>query len=226
MKKQYPQKINIKTVTFSDYTQPLLSICIPTFNRSAALDNTLQLLTEQAYFKETDNVEIIISDNCSSDDTAEIAKKYTDLYPKKVRYYRNDENIWDRNFEKVLSYGKGLYMKLCNDTLIYHENSLENMCQDIIKFLPSKPLLYFSAGFVNTERKYSILSSMNEFLSKASYGITAIGNFGIWKEDFDEIKDFSRKANKNLAQVDVLLRVAEKKKISAIVNEVYFHFCI
>ena len=55
--------------------QPLLSICIPTYNRASYLEGAIQnIITDNAF---GDEVEIIISDNASTDNTEEIAKKYT-----------------------------------------------------------------------------------------------------------------------------------------------------
>lgn len=53
---------------------PLVSFCIPTFNSSRTLDNCLKSIIEQEY----PDIEIIIVDNGSNDNTIEIAKKYTD----------------------------------------------------------------------------------------------------------------------------------------------------
>lgn len=52
--------------------QPLLSICIPTYNRASYLEGAiLNIITDNAF---GDEVEIIISDNASTDNTEEIAK--------------------------------------------------------------------------------------------------------------------------------------------------------
>src|SRR5664279_654163 len=96
----------------------LLSICIPTYNRAKNLEDTLISIVQQRRFQETDDVEIVISDNCSGDNTGNVSEKFAALYKEKIRYFRNTENISDANFEKVLSYGKGQYLKLNNDTLI------------------------------------------------------------------------------------------------------------
>ena len=54
--------------------QPLVSITIPTFNSAATLARTLESVKSQTY----KNIEIIAVDNHSSDDTKEVARKYTD----------------------------------------------------------------------------------------------------------------------------------------------------
>ena len=47
-------------------TQPLLSICIPTYNRAKILDRALENIER----------ELVIFNNCSKDDTQEIVYKY------------------------------------------------------------------------------------------------------------------------------------------------------
>jgi abequosyltransferase len=61
----------------------LLSICIPTFNRSEVLDNTLNSLFSNSEFN-SNQIEVIVSDNCSTDNTVQVVTKYP-----LVKYYRN-----------------------------------------------------------------------------------------------------------------------------------------
>ena len=55
---------------------PVLSICIPTYNRAKILDETLFNLTNESVFQETNDVEIVISNNNSPDNTEEVCQKY------------------------------------------------------------------------------------------------------------------------------------------------------
>lgn len=58
----------------------LISVCIPTFNRAKNLDKNLHLLDEQIRFHGLVNkVEIIVSNNCSTDETAEILTNFHGL---------------------------------------------------------------------------------------------------------------------------------------------------
>ncbi len=52
---------------------PLVSVIVPTYNSSTTLRECLQSIKEQTY----KNIEIIVVDNNSKDDTKEIAKQYT-----------------------------------------------------------------------------------------------------------------------------------------------------
>ena len=57
--------------------QPLLSICIPTYNRAEYLEGALKnIVTDSAF---DSRVEVIISDNASTDNTQEVGKKYSNL---------------------------------------------------------------------------------------------------------------------------------------------------
>lgn len=223
--KKYPYKINSTKYIDENpntFESPLLSVCIPTYNRANQLNNSLQIMTSQEFFQKTNAVEIVISDNCSSDNTREICQKYVNLYPQKVFYHRNEENIEDINFEKALSLGNGEYLKLCNDTMNFQKNSFEEMCKNIFFYKSEKPVLVFSSGFISTDEKYIFCNGVSDFVSKMSYGITAIGNFGIWKSDFEKITDFNRCSAIQLTQVDVILNQVSKKEKAVIVNEKYF----
>lgn len=65
-------------------TLPFISIVIPTFNSAATLPTCLDSIREQDFPSE--NIEIIIADAGSSDNTVEIAKKFTDrIYPNPLK---------------------------------------------------------------------------------------------------------------------------------------------
>ena len=82
-----------------------LSICIPTYNRAAFLGEALDSVIRQA----TDEVEIVVSDNASTDNTEALVREYQARFPR-IRYHKNPENLGaDRNFLKVVELGEGEY---------------------------------------------------------------------------------------------------------------------
>lgn len=90
----------------------LFSVFIPTYNRAEVLDKVL--VSAIAAFAPY-NIDIIISDNASSDNTENIVinhqKKYEYLF-----YHRNKENIGiDRNMLKALEYTHSKYVFLLGD---------------------------------------------------------------------------------------------------------------
>ena len=92
---------------------PLLSIGIPTYNRSKFAN---QLLAHLCSFLGNDpRVEIFVSNNDSPDDTEEVVKPYAKMYSN-VRYHRNSENIGgDRNVLQCYKFGRGKFVMAHGD---------------------------------------------------------------------------------------------------------------
>jgi glycosyltransferase involved in cell wall biosynthesis len=70
--------------------QPLLSICVPTYNRADRLRVMLQALLPQIA-EHSDRVELWISDNASTDETPRVIEEARRLGP--LNYSRNDTNL-------------------------------------------------------------------------------------------------------------------------------------
>jgi len=71
----------------------LLTIAIPTFNRAELLDKQLAWLAQAIKGLEAD-CEILVSDNCSTDNTLDVVKKWqSNLSNITFNYNRNNENI-------------------------------------------------------------------------------------------------------------------------------------
>lgn len=86
---------------------PLVSILIPVYNREKIVPQTIESALSQTYC----NFEIIITDNCSTDNTWEILKRYASEN-KKIKIYRNEENVGPvLNWKKCLELAKGEYVK-------------------------------------------------------------------------------------------------------------------
>ena len=91
---------------------PLVSFCILTYNQEKYIEEAIRGALSQEY----ENLEIIVSDDCSSDRTYEIAKGIIDEYsgPHKVILNRNEPNLGIREHcNKVLyEIAKGDYILL------------------------------------------------------------------------------------------------------------------
>jgi glycosyltransferase involved in cell wall biosynthesis len=86
-------------------TTPLVSIGMPVYNAQRYLREALDSLLAQDYA----NIELIISDNASSDETGAIAREYTARDPR-IRYQRAERNqgaVW--NFNRVFGLAHGQY---------------------------------------------------------------------------------------------------------------------
>ena len=95
-------------------SNPILSICIPTYNRADLLDRMLATL-ELALAKVSEHsCEIVIRDNASADDTQEVINRFGDRHV--IRCFRNEENIGAmRNMLSVPLDAKGEFVWLLGD---------------------------------------------------------------------------------------------------------------
>ncbi len=92
--------------------KPLLTIAVPTWNRSALLRGLLKCLADQRL--DPAEVEVLVSNNASPDDTAEVVQSFADRLP--LRSFRQPENIGsDRNFVFCFEQARGRYFWLCSD---------------------------------------------------------------------------------------------------------------
>lgn len=87
-----------------------LTIAIPTYNRCDLLRQTLNSVIEQL----VEGIEIIVSDNASTDGTEEMVKEY--CKKTNIRYFRNSKNLgMDKNFLNCLKNAEGEYIHLLSD---------------------------------------------------------------------------------------------------------------
>lgn len=105
----------------------ILSICIPTFNRSKKLSNCLDSIVLQFDDKLVEEVDVHIFDNDSTDNTEEVCKNYMNKYSF-IYYHKKNENVGpDKNFLSIL--------KSDIQSQFYHLMSDDDIYRDKIKGL-------------------------------------------------------------------------------------------
>lgn len=106
---------------------PLLSITIPTFNRAKDLEACLESIALQ--IREVpalnDLVEVVISDNCSPDNTESVARKYQSEFANFV-YVKNETNVgFDRNTLNVVTHATSTYCWYLGDDDVIQNGGIE-----------------------------------------------------------------------------------------------------
>ena len=95
---------------------PLVSICVPTYNRAAYLRQSLQTICAQKYRP----LEILISDNASTDETEGICRRL-ESSDARIRYIRQSRNIGlygNHNF--CIQESRGAFVCLLHDDDQHH----------------------------------------------------------------------------------------------------------
>jgi len=120
--------------------QPLLSICILTYNRAALLAEALDSLLPQVSGDE--RVEILISDNASPDHTPAVAHAYRACYPQ-VRYHRNAQNEeFDGNIVACVEQAQGEYVAFFSDDDLAPPGTFTAVLDALVRYKPA--ILYLN----------------------------------------------------------------------------------
>lgn len=159
------------------FEPPLLTIAIPTYNRSA---NLALLLTSLAPQLEHDmRVELLISDNCSPDDTAEVVCGF-EAAGLRCRYIRNETNIGpDLNFLQCYELAKGRYVWIFGDDDVVFEGSMATILGHLER--ADYDLVYMAPhGFVREphERGLALPNPKSREYTDAPGFIHAVGLLG------------------------------------------------
>ncbi len=87
--------------------KPLVSICIPAFNREDFIWRALESCIHQTY----KNIEIVVVDNASTDGTEDVVRKYVNR-DSRISYHRNRTNIGSgRNFLECVKRASGEFVQ-------------------------------------------------------------------------------------------------------------------
>ncbi len=104
--------------------QPLLSICIPTYNRAYYLDMLLNFLLIDDFDKNL--IQIVISNNSSTDETELIYKKYINVLP--IKYVCQHTNVGaSKNIIDVVDYADGTFCALAGDDDIFCKGWIQSL---------------------------------------------------------------------------------------------------
>jgi glycosyltransferase involved in cell wall biosynthesis len=102
---------------------PILTIAIPVYNGAGYIRETLDSIVSQL----EDNVEILISDNASTDGTGKIVEEYKIKYPV-INYFKNLENFGaDRSFDLAVKRSSGTYVWLFSDDDLLEQGAITHI---------------------------------------------------------------------------------------------------
>lgn len=104
--------------------QPVkLSICIATYNRGPFIAMTLDSILPQL----TQDVELVVVDGASPDNTSEVMAAYVSQHPH-IRYYREEVNSGvDQDYDKTVNYANGEYCWLMTDDDLIVPNAVSRI---------------------------------------------------------------------------------------------------
>ncbi len=176
----------------------LLTIAIPTYNREKLLRRLLNSIVTELY----DCVEVLVSDNASSDGTEEMIHSE---FPQ-ITYYRNSTNIGpDSNFLECYKKAKGEYVWLVGSDDVILEGAIDRIISFLRKNSELKlPLIflnhnsfsgeYLGAGccsesFLDMNEEDKVATSKSELVKYSGRQLTFISAFLMRTDDLHSIKN-------------------------------------
>ena len=127
----------------------IFSVIIAAYNSEKWIEESINSIIKQDLdFK--DNIEIIVVDDASTDNTQLICKKFIDNYPNNFKYIKNEKNkgpSFSRNIG--LSYAKGEYINFLDSDDTLSKNTLKDVLNFFKKHtqvdLVSIPIYFFES---------------------------------------------------------------------------------
>lgn len=192
---------------------PLLTIAIPTWNRASFLALNLERLSQEG-LNTWDLVEVLISDNASTDGTQRVVSEAVAV-GMPVRYIRNAENIGsDANIAQCFNLALGKYVLILGDDDLFVDGALQLLLEQLAKGAYGVVCLR-PYGFESDFRKEypgsgggeKIFRDAGAFLAAIGPLMTLISSCAISKQLLPKV-DARQFCGDNLVQVHLVLRAA------------------
>ena len=154
------------------------------YNRQKYIAQAIESVLASTY----SNLELIISDDCSTDSTVEIAREY-EVNDSKIKVFANNENLGDYyNRNKAASYAKGKYIKYLDSDDIMYPHCLQVMVSAMEKF----PEAGFGlSAMAQEDRPYPVCISQHD----------------AYKEHFNGFGHFNRAPGSAIIKRDAFIKV-------------------
>jgi len=141
--------------------KPTISICIPTYNGSEYIEECLDSVLEQSYEK----FEVLIVDDCSNDNTLEIANTYAEK-DSRIRVVKNEKNLGlVGNWNKCIQLAQGEWIKF-----VFQDDLIESQCLEKMIAVADNdhPFIICRRDFVFNDVSGEVIQIYQKFLTELS----------------------------------------------------------
>jgi glycosyltransferase involved in cell wall biosynthesis len=146
-------------------SEPLVSVIIPTYNRAFLIVRTIDSVIQQSY----KNLEIIIVDDASNDNTKEIIQNIKD---NRIRYIRHENNLGGSKARNTgIDAAKGDYIAFLDSDDRWFPNKIKSQISAFKNYSNAEKLVSYTQFKIKTIDKINILPhrSKNEWEKVADY---------------------------------------------------------
>ena len=191
-----------------------ISICLLTYNRAKWLPQTVKTILAQS----VRDFELVISDNCSSDETEYICREL-ERRDGRIRYYRNNVNLgMAGNYQAALERTAGEYIAFLHDNDLFHPDLLAKWAGALDRY-PSAAFVFNALEVIDFENRHvrywfhpypSLIQPgiilLDEMLTR--WGSPVFGMTMVGRKYLDAVGPFDSKRFPNVGDVDMWMRLA------------------
>ena len=139
----------------------LVSVITPTYNCADFIAETIKSVQAQTY----GDFEMIIADDCSTDNTAEIVSKYAEL-DSRIKYHRLEKNSGAAVARtEAMRLAEGEYMAFLDSDDIWHEDKLEKQ----LAFMKKNNYAFTCTSYEQTDETGKSLGKIIKAVPKTDY---------------------------------------------------------
>lgn len=194
--------------------QLLVSIILPTYNGSSYIKQSIDSCLGQTY----KNFELIIVDDCSSDETVNIIKSYSD---PRIKYFKHERNLGlPRALNTGFENAKGEYLTWTSDDNFFHVDAIAKMVSILEK---NKDIGFVYANFYLIDEKGKIFKSYRVGSSKSLDRGNLIGACFLYRREvYEKIGEYIPEFR--LAEdYNYWLRIRQSFKMKKINDFLYYY---
>lgn len=185
------------------YDNPLVSIITVCYNSADTIEDTIKSVLEQTYR----NIEYIIVDGKSTDQTISLVKKYELLSGGRLFYIsEKDEGIYDA-MNKGIEMARGELIGIINSDDYYERDAVENMVRHYER--DKEQVLYGMMRIIEENQERRIVMDSHHFIRKVM--IPHCTCF-VKKEIYEEYGKFNLRY-KYVADYDLMLRLSQIENV-------------
>ncbi|MFA6216035.1 MAG: glycosyltransferase [Candidatus Omnitrophota bacterium] len=200
--------------------EPLISVIIPTYNRADLICQAIDSVINQSY----KNVEIIVSDDGSTDNTQEILNGYKN----KIRYLYYEHVGCSNARNKAIKESKGEYVAFLDSDDRWYPEKLKKQI-DLLSSNPELGMVISEVEILNANNKKISFSDIKKTVKKEELGVKEVLKMLLEKKSttcsymltkkkiLEDVGLFSESLT-TAEDVDIMLKVSMNYKIGLIVQ--------
>jgi glycosyltransferase involved in cell wall biosynthesis len=194
-----------------------LTIAIPTHNGEKTISTALQSVLAAIQFDSSEDVEILVSDNCSEDSTQKILTEFQSKHPNLLKTIRQESNQgYDRNIISLVKNSSGDFIWLLGDDDRCTVTSIGEI-RKRVNALPSVSVLLCQVDYINLKTGILLKDPRKEsehltFLSKDEFFTQTLWNSSplsaiCFRRDLVDLDAVASGVGSNWIHLEIVMRV-------------------